>query len=177
LGSAAIVFGLSIPIALAQDQDRDRDRDRDWGWDHDQITRIVPGTEVTVRTDRTIDVNRSDNQVYTGIVDRDVRGENDRVAIPRGSRVELMVRVAPDNDLVLDLESVTVNGRRFALQTKPDRVESQPDNSLVGRIMRDIPGVQVRGTAVRVPRDSVLAFRIERPLEMRVARRDDRDRQ
>jgi hypothetical protein len=46
------------------------------------------------------------------------------VAIPRGSYVELIVRVAPDSDLNLDLDSVTVNGRRYAIDAA-EHIESQ----------------------------------------------------
>ena len=133
------------------------------------MTRIEPGTQVLVRTTEPIDVNRSDNRVYYGRVDQDVRGENGRLAIPRGARVELVVRVAPDNDLILDMNSIMVNGERYAVRAQPDRMESRRDNSLVGSIVGAVSGEQVRGRAVRVPRDSVLTFRIERPLEMGVA--------
>jgi hypothetical protein len=169
LGSAAIVVGLCVPIASAQDRDRDR-------MDRDRMTRIEPGTTIAIRTNQTIDVDRRDNRVYNGIVDQDVRGENGRLAIPRGSAVELMVRVAPDNDLILDLDSVMVNGQRYAIKADPNRMESERDNSLVGSIVGAIQGGQVRGRAVRVPRDSVLTFRIERPMFMGVVDRGyDRD--
>jgi hypothetical protein len=174
LGSAAVILGLCVPLASAQerrDWDRDRDRDRDW-----RMTRIEPGTVIPVRTNQSIDVERRDDRYYTGIVDQDVRGENGRLAIPRGSTVELAVRVAPDNDLILDLESVNVNGQRYAIRAQPDRVEARRDNSLVGSIVGAIEGGQVRGRAVRVPRDTVLTFRIERPMEMGVVR-ENRDRQ
>jgi hypothetical protein len=85
--------------------------------------RIEPGTAISVRTDRYISSERSDGRVYTGSVDRDVIGQNGRVAIPRGARVEMTVRVAPDNDLALDLESVTVNGQRYAIDADA-RIES-----------------------------------------------------
>jgi hypothetical protein len=140
------------------------------------MTRIEPGTMIAVRTNETIDVDRKDNRVYTGTVDQDVRGENGRLAIPRGSTVELIVRVAPDNDLILDLDSVIVNGQRFAVKADPNRLESRRDNSLVGSIVGAIEGGQVRGRAVRVPRQSVLTFRTDRPMEMGVADRGyDRD--
>jgi hypothetical protein len=163
LASAALLVGLSVPAALAQDRDRDnRDQDRD------RVTRIEPGTTVSVRTNQAIDVDRRDNRVYTGVVNQDVRGENGRIAIPRGSQVELVVRVAPDNDLILDLESVMVNGQRYGIKSDANRVESQRDNSVVGTIVGALSGGQVRGRAVKVPRDSVLNFRIDRPLEMGV---------
>jgi hypothetical protein len=140
------------------------------------MTRIEPGTTIAVRTNETINIDRKDDRVYTGIVDQDVRGENGRLAIPRGSAVELIVRVAADNDLILDLDSVVVSGRRFAVKADPNRLESRRDNSLVGSIVGAIQGGQVRGRAVRVPRQSLLTFRIDRPMEMGVADRGyDRD--
>jgi|SRR6516162_7940001 len=172
MGSTALILGLCVPVISAQDRDHDRDRYHD----RDRMTRIEPGTMIAVRTNETIDVDRKDNRVYTGTVDQDVRGENGRLAIPRGSTVELIVRVAPDNDLILDLDSVIVNGQRFAVKADPNRLESRRDNSLVGSIVGAIEGGQVRGRAVRVPRQSVLTFRTDRPMEMGVADRGyDRD--
>ena len=82
-----------------------------------------------------------------------------------------MVRVARDNDLILDLESVVVNGQRYAIRTDANRIESQRDNSLVGAIVGAINGGEARGRAVRIPRGSVVSFRLERPLEMGIADR------
>jgi len=157
--------------ATAPAQNRDREGYRDRSDDGPRFTRIEPGTIVAVRTNQSIDVERRDNRVYTGIVDQDVRGGNGRLAIPRGSTVELFVRVARDNDLILDLESVTVNGVRYAIQTQANRVESYRDDSLVGSIVGAINGGNVRGRAIRIPRDSLMTFRIQRPLDMNVADR------
>jgi hypothetical protein len=158
-----LIWLLSIPAsALAQDRNPDRERDKNT----DKVTRIESGTVIPVRTNDVIDVERRDNRVYAGIVDQDVRGGNGRLAIPRGSAVELIVRVAQNNDLIVDLESVVANGQRYAIKTDASRVESQRDNSIVGAITGAITGV--RGRTVRVPRDTVLTFRIERPLEVGV---------
>src|SRR5580765_7459402 len=73
-----------------------------------EVTRIEPGTQVLVRTDQYIDNSERDYRIYTGIVDQNVRGGNGKLAIPRGSQVEMIVRTARDGDLILDLESVTV---------------------------------------------------------------------
>jgi len=169
---------LSSPICSAQDRDRDRDdRDRDRGrdryWDQSRklYTVLTPGTLIPVRTNEAIDVERKDNRVYYGIVDQDIRGDNEHIAIPRGSNAELIVRVARDNDLILDLESVVVNGQRYAIKADPNRVESQRDNSLVGAIVGAVSGGEVQGRAVRIPRNSVVSFRLDRPLEMGVADR------
>ena len=93
--------------------------------DWQRFTRIEPGTVVAVRNDETIAANRVDGRIFTGVVDQDVRGTNGRLAIPRGSNIELIVRVAPDRDLIVDLESVMVNGQRYALDAQPTRVEAR----------------------------------------------------
>jgi hypothetical protein len=171
LGMAVLMSLSVLPAVFAQDRDRGYDRDRD-----DRITRLEPGTLIAVRTNEGIDADKGDNRVYTGIVDQDVRGDNGRLAIPRGSRVELMVRVEPDNDLIIDLESVNVNGNRYAVRTNVNRQESRRDDSIVGAIVGAIQGGQARGRSVHIPRDSVLTFRLQRPLEMGVADRGiDRD--
>jgi hypothetical protein len=163
---------LTMTLCLAAvAQDRDRDRDRDGNRDSDRMTRLEPGTIIPIRTNEAIDVDRSDNRIYTGIVDQDVRGDNGRLAIPRGANVELIVRVDRDNDLIVDLESVVVNGQRYAIRTDANRVESRRDDSLIGGIIGAISGGEVRGRAVRIPRDSVVTFRLQRPLEMGVADR------
>jgi hypothetical protein len=87
-------------------------------------TQLDPGTVIPVRVDESIDSTRSDNRIYTGVVDHDVRGVDDRLAIPRGSTVEMIVRVARDGDLILDLESVIVWGQRYGIQAEPDRIEA-----------------------------------------------------
>ena len=53
--------------------------------------------------------------------DAALRAENGRIAIPRGSAAELYVRVARDNDLILDLESIVANGQRYAIGAQPNR--------------------------------------------------------
>ncbi len=169
-GLALLTLSVSLPILGAQDRDR-LDRDRDWDRDRGIYTRLAPDTVIPVRTTQPIDVERQDNRVYYGTVDQDVRGDNGRIALPRGAQAELIVRVAPDNDLILDLESVVVNGQRYAVRSDPNRVQSQRDNSLVGSIVGAINGGQVRGRAVRIPRDSVVTFRLSRPLEVGVADR------
>src|SRR5258708_6220432 len=118
-----------------------------WAQYGDRVTRLNQGTVLAVRTNESIDVERNDNRVYSGTLDQDVRGDDGRLALPRGSNVEMIVRVARDNDLILDIESVTANGRRYAIRTDPNRVESRRDNSLVGAIVGAINGGQYQGRA------------------------------
>ena len=60
-----------------------------------EVTEIERGTQITVRTNDYIDGDRRDNRIYTGTVDKNVRGRNGRLGIPRGSQVEMIVRPGP----------------------------------------------------------------------------------
>jgi len=174
-----------------------------------EVTRIEPGTEIVVRTNQYIDNAQRDNRIYTGTVDQNVRGGNGRLGIPRGSQVEMIVRTARDGDLILDLESVTVNGKRYALDTDAQRMESRDGigenrrtaehvggGALLGTIIGAIAGggkgaaigavagagagagtqVLTQGRRIRVPSESVLTFRIDRPMLVNAIHRGaDRD--
>src|SRR5436853_6674324 len=75
------------------------------------------GTSVEVRTNETIDVkNVSDtSRTFTGVVNRDVLDSGGQVAIPKGANASLAVRKISDNEMAVDLESINVNGRRYAV--------------------------------------------------------------
>src|SRR5690349_11613393 len=104
---------LCLSSASFAQYDRDPNRPPD---PNDGVSRLVPGTVIPVRTNEAIDVRKGDYRVYSGIVDQDVRGDDGRLAIRRGSPVELVVRFAPDNDMILDLDSITTNGQRYAVK-------------------------------------------------------------
>lgn len=167
------------------------------------VSRVEPGTQIPVRTNETIETHSRDGRVYYGRVVDDIRGSDGRAAIPRGSDVELIVRSAPDNDLVLDLESVTAYGQRYAIDTQSERIESSDrpgiganrrtgefvgGGAVLGSIIGAIAGggkgaaigaaagaaagaggeVVTRGRDVRIPAESILTFRLERPLSINV---------
>ena len=99
---------------------------------------IATGATIPVRTDNEINVTKSDGRVFTGAVDEDVKDTRGEVALPRGTPVELIVRAVEGNEYALDLESVTVNGRRMAVQTDnatvaPEKEEGLGANSRTGR--------------------------------------------
>ena len=112
-------FFFTSTNAMAQNRD---ERGYD---DHDRLARLDVGTTIPVRLNESIDVDKGDNRVYTGTADADVRGDNGRIVVPRGVNVELMVRYTPDNDLNVDLESIVVNGQRYAIRTDEKHIESQ----------------------------------------------------
>jgi hypothetical protein len=91
---------------------------------------IDSGTTVYVRTNEEIEAKKSDGRVYKGVVDQDVLDQNDRVIIPSGSDVELIVREVGDDDLALDLESITVNGRRYAVEAEENIVGEKREEGI-----------------------------------------------
>ena len=84
-------------------------------------TVIDADTTLKVRTTEAIDVKTADGLVFTGTIDEDVLDRNGEVAIPEGSTVELMAR-KNGSEMTLDLESVTVNGQRYAVLADPSSV-------------------------------------------------------
>jgi len=88
------------------------------------VSQVNPDTNIAVRTNETIATHSRDGRIYYGRIVDDVRGSDGQIAIPRGSDVELIVRRARDNDLILDIESVTAYGQRYAIDTQAERIES-----------------------------------------------------
>ena len=81
---------------------------------------IIPqGTDIKVRTAVAIPAKPAADTRYEATVSHDVLNNSGGVAIPRGSRAELVAAPTEDGkDANLDLEEVTVNGRRYMLETK-----------------------------------------------------------
>src|SRR4029079_5402007 len=77
---------------------------------------IPPGEAIPVRTMEAINATTADGRVFSGTVDSDVKDDNGDVAIPAGSSVELIARPTTDNMMALDLDSVTINGQRYAVR-------------------------------------------------------------
>ena len=77
---------------------------------------IVSGTEITVRSNESINVDRWDRgRIYPATVDRDVFASNGNLIIPRGSPAELIVRQVGPHDMAVDLESIAINGQRYVI--------------------------------------------------------------
>jgi hypothetical protein len=81
---------------------------------------VIPqGTDIKVRTDAAIPAKPAADTHYDATVSNDVLSNSGGVAIPRGSRAELVAVPTEDGkDTNLDLEEVTVNGRRYMLETR-----------------------------------------------------------
>jgi hypothetical protein len=83
---------------------------------------VSPGTEIQVRTGQAISLKESagEGQTYSGSVANEVLDDQGKVAIPKGSPARLRV-TRPDSNtknLTLGLESVTVRGRRYNIESE-----------------------------------------------------------
>ena len=84
---------------------------------------LPPGTRVEVRTDENIDAsNASQGQTYAAEIYRDVTDQNGDVVLPQGANAQLVLRSATRggrfagaDDLLVDLASVSVGGRRYVV--------------------------------------------------------------
>ncbi len=89
-----------------------------------QTRTLQKGTEIKVRTDTAIPARPTLGAAYTATVSEDVADSTGAVAIPRGSRARLVAEQAPNGkDVLLDLRSVTVNGRSYALTSAAGKSE------------------------------------------------------
>ena len=112
------------------------------------LARVEAGTEIAVRTTEPIDVRAIDGRVYSAAVDQDVlESSTGRIAIPAGSPVELETRAARDGDLILDLDSVTANGRRYGVRAAAERIDTSRDVDS-GKAAEYVGGGALLGTII-----------------------------
>ena len=85
---------------------------------------IQNGTELSIRTNELIDSNNTNSgQTFSAVVAADVLDSAGTVIIPRGSDARLVVRsmnsggVTSSSELILDVDSLTVNGTRYTVST------------------------------------------------------------
>jgi len=89
-------------------------------------TRMLPvGTQIPVRNEETIDSGRAvEGQLYAAEMARDVKDAEGAVVIPRGANVQIVIKSSTrgghfrgTSDLVLDLQSVSIDGQQYRLDT------------------------------------------------------------
>jgi len=133
---------------------------------------VPPGTTIEVTSEGPITVSQWERgRIYIGHVARDVFARDGDLAVRRGSRVEMIVRKISDDRMALDLESITVDGKRYAVDSSGphfnmDRGAYDRGTGLVGNIIGAIAGVETQGAQIRVPGESILHFRLEQPLRI-----------
>jgi hypothetical protein len=94
---------------------------------------VIPvGTEITIRTDDTINAHDSGTgQLYSATISQDVFDAKNNVAIPAGTSAKLVIRdigtggAVHSADLVLDLFSITINGKEFRVDSSDVNINSK----------------------------------------------------
>jgi len=176
------------------------------GYDQARMERVVlpAGTEIAVRTNERIDVKDVvQGQTFSAQIDQDVRDTDGSIAIPRRSDARLIARrVEKDGDIFLDVESITVEGRRYRVSTADQEIENRRQGvganrrtgefvgggAVLGAIIGAVAGggkgaaigaaagagagaatqIITRGKEVHVPAETVLRFRLDQPLRLRL---------
>ena len=172
-----------------------------------QRLEVPAGTELVVRTGQTIDSkNAGPDQIYSAIVEQAVTDASGRVIIPNNSSAQLMIRNVSSGgatgspEMVLDVQSITVEGRKYLVSTTDLTEDSDTGigtnkrtaatiggGAAVGTVIGAIAGggkgaaiggligaaggaatqVFTKGHNVKVPAETVLRFRLDKPVTLR----------
>ncbi len=180
-------------------------RNQDNGnYDQARMERVVlpAGTEIALMTNQRIDSREVvEGQTFSAQVAEDVRVADGSIAIPRGSDAALVTRRLEENgDITLDVDSITVSGRRYRVSTEDQELQNRRDGvggnkrtgqfvgggAVFGAIIGAIAGggkgaaigavagagagagaqIITQGKEVHVPPETVLRFRLDRPLKL-----------
>jgi hypothetical protein len=174
------------------------------GYDEARMERVVlpMGTEVALSTNQRIDSKDVvEGQTFSAQVAEDIRDSEGSIAIPRGSEATLVTRRLEGNgDITLDVDSISVGGRRYRVSTEDQELENRRDGvggnkrtgqfvgggAVFGAIIGAIAGggkgaaigavagagagagaqIITQGKEVHVPAETVLHFRLDRPLRL-----------
>jgi hypothetical protein len=165
-----------------------------------QTSTIPSGTEIKVRTDQQITATTSTaGHRYAGTVSEAVTDSNGRTVIPKGARAQLTA-VKDGSKVALDLTSVTVDGRRYAIESSSYKQGSLGKNkttakyagggALAGTLIGAVAGgakgavigalaggaagagaqVLTQGKKVDIPAETELTFKTAQDLQMRQVR-------
>lgn len=113
------------------------------------------GTVLVLRTVEVIDSRYAGaDQIFSALVQQDVFGDADGVLIPEGSSAQLLIRhmtsagktVSPE--MVLDIQSITIEGRRYVVSTVDTRLESAAGIGQNKRTAEAIGGDAALGTII-----------------------------
>lgn len=171
---------------------------------NDRRLQAPAGTELVVRTVEIIDSRSAGaNQTFSGLIEQAVTDGSGRVIIPERSSVQLVIRQMSSGgatgspEMVLDVQSITIAGRRYLVSTEGTLLDSDTGlgknkrtaeavggGAVLGGIIGAIAGggkgaaigvlvggaggagaqVLTRGRDVRVPAETLLNFRLDKPV-------------
>jgi len=159
-------------------------------------THVLPaGTQVSVRTEETINsATAVEDQTYAAEAADEVLDANGDVVIPRGSNAQIVIRSASKggrfhgaSDLVLDLQSISVEGQQYFVSTSDLR---EKGGAALGAIIGAIAGggkgaaigagagagggaltqILTKGGSIKVPAETVLTFQLDKPVRIAAAK-------
>ena len=120
-----------------------------------RIEVLPAGTELTVRTAEDIDSSTAVvDQTFSAIVEDDIHSASGDVVIPAGSHAVLVVREVSSGgmtgspDMLLDMESMTVNGRRYIVSTADLKQDTGTGIGANKRTAQTIGGGAALGTII-----------------------------
>jgi hypothetical protein len=138
-------------------------------------TKISSGTQIEVRTTQPIRVfsDEAKGKVYDGIVAGDITNSAGRIVFPSGSKAEIIVRHVGPEQIAIALATITVGQHRYSIDASEQSArkrEGTEENQSAGDIVGSVAGTQLvtRGPKVNIPAESVLTFRMEKPLPIDV---------
>jgi hypothetical protein len=113
----------------ANDQGNRNQDSREYGQSRMERVVLPVGTEVAVRTNERIDSRDIvEGQTFSAQIEEDIRDTDGSVAIPRGSDARLVTRrVESNGDITLDVDSITVAGRRYRVSTANEELQNRRD--------------------------------------------------
>jgi hypothetical protein len=111
---------------------------------------LPAGTRLAILTNEQIDSNTANtNQIYSGQVDQDVTDNAGEIIISRGSPAELVIRTfSSGSDMTLDVQAITVNGRRYRISTAPLRQSGRNGLGMNKRTAEMVGGGALIGTII-----------------------------
>ena len=117
---------------------------------------MVPaGTDIVVRTVETIDSREAGaDQTFSALVEQEVTSVSGRVIIPEGSNAQLIIRYMSSGgqtgspEMVLDVQSILVDGRRYLISTTDLTLESDTGIGRNRRTAEATGGGAVLGTII-----------------------------
>lgn len=123
---------------------------------NDHQPEVLPaGTQLVILTNEAIDSKTaSSNQLFSAQVDQDVIDSSNELIVPKGSPAQLIIRtvssggVTGSSEITLDVQSITVNGRRYNVTTTDLKQKGRSGLGANKRTAEMVGGGAVIGTII-----------------------------
>ncbi|HET9995148.1 MAG TPA: hypothetical protein VFQ18_07070 [Candidatus Acidoferrum sp.] len=123
---------------------------------NDNQPELLPaGTQLVILTNEAIDSKTAaSNQLYSGQVDQDVIDNTNELIVPKGSPAQLIIRTVSSGgvtgtpEITLDIQSITVQGRRYNVTTTDLKQKGRGGLGANTRTAEMVGGGAVIGTII-----------------------------